>query len=79
MLGSQGWAGDLEAEFYNRHACGPWRGFDSRRLHERPSREPVPGSGGGLLPAHSAAAFAAATPRVSSPLASSRWTTFAGT
>jgi hypothetical protein len=22
MPGSQGWAGDLEAGFYNRHSCG---------------------------------------------------------
>jgi len=37
------------------HSIEIFRGFDSRRLHERPSREPVPRSGGGLLPAHSAA------------------------
>src|SRR5205085_5896220 len=39
---------------------------------KRPSRAPLRGSGGGLFPAHSAAALrAAATPRVSSPAASS--------
>ena len=54
-------------------ACLP---LTLRRL-ERLSREPC-GSGGRLFRAHSAAAFAAATPRYSSPLASSQFPARAG-
>src|SRR6266511_4344862 len=45
--------------------CVRGRGFDSRRLHEAPvARAPSRGSGGGLLPAHSAAALRAAATRL---------------